>query len=161
MTEREVSPQRLVHYRDNWYLDGWCHLRKGLRSFSVDAIREAHILDKRARDVSERTLDAVLGSGYGIFSGRKVTWATLKFSPQSARWVAKEEWHPKQRGRFEPEQPLVFAPGGLERAGGEVDLRSGGLRAPNGPVVDGRMAFERLDDPAIHGRHAIRQRVRR
>src|SRR5689334_19236777 len=26
-TEREVSPQRLVHYRDNWYLDAWCHLR--------------------------------------------------------------------------------------------------------------------------------------
>ena len=29
--EREISPQRLVHYRDNWYLDAWCHLREGLR----------------------------------------------------------------------------------------------------------------------------------
>ena len=27
VTEREVSPQRLVHYRNNWYLDAWCHLR--------------------------------------------------------------------------------------------------------------------------------------
>ena len=27
--ERKGSPQRLVHYRDNWYLDGWCHLSKG------------------------------------------------------------------------------------------------------------------------------------
>ncbi len=25
---REVSPQRVVHYRDNWYLDAWCHQRK-------------------------------------------------------------------------------------------------------------------------------------
>jgi hypothetical protein len=40
-TEREVSPQRLVHYRENWYLDAWCHLRKGLRNFSVDAIQKA------------------------------------------------------------------------------------------------------------------------
>ena len=40
-TEREISPQRLVHYRDNWYLDAWCHLRNDLRSFAVDAIREA------------------------------------------------------------------------------------------------------------------------
>src|SRR4051812_45834935 len=39
-TEREVSPQRLVHYRDNWYLDAWCHLRTDLRSFAVDAIRD-------------------------------------------------------------------------------------------------------------------------
>jgi predicted DNA-binding transcriptional regulator YafY len=37
-TEREVSPQRLVHYRDNWYLDAWCHLREDVRSFSIDAI---------------------------------------------------------------------------------------------------------------------------
>lgn len=27
---REVSPQRLVHYRENWYLDSWCHLRNDL-----------------------------------------------------------------------------------------------------------------------------------
>ena len=33
-TEREVSPQRLIHYRENWYLDAWCHLRDELRSFS-------------------------------------------------------------------------------------------------------------------------------
>lgn len=25
---REVSPQRLNYYRENWYLDAWCHLRK-------------------------------------------------------------------------------------------------------------------------------------
>ena len=37
-SEREVSPQRLVHYRDNWYLDAWCHQRQALRSFSADAI---------------------------------------------------------------------------------------------------------------------------
>jgi predicted DNA-binding transcriptional regulator YafY len=40
-TEREVSPLRLVHYRDNWYLDAWCHLRRGLRNFAVDAITNA------------------------------------------------------------------------------------------------------------------------
>src|ERR1041385_6833254 len=40
-TERAVSPQRLVYYRDNWYLDAWCHLRKGLRSFALDVIEAA------------------------------------------------------------------------------------------------------------------------
>ncbi|MCH1521861.1 MAG: WYL domain-containing protein, partial [Arenicellales bacterium] len=41
VTRRAVSPQRLAHYRDNWYLDSWCHLRKGLRRFAVDAIQVA------------------------------------------------------------------------------------------------------------------------
>ena len=97
-TEREVSPQRLIHYRENWYLDAWCHLRDGLRSFSVDAIEAAEMLEKRARDVAEARLDAVLGSGYGIFSGDNVTWATLRFSADRARWVAQERWHSKQEG---------------------------------------------------------------
>jgi len=99
-TEREVSPQRLVHYRENWYLDAWCHLRGGLRSFAVDGVRHAEILERPAREVPEKSLDAVLGAGYGIFSGRKLNWARLRFSPERARWVALEQWHPKQRGRL-------------------------------------------------------------
>jgi predicted DNA-binding transcriptional regulator YafY len=101
VTERAVSPQRLVHYRDNWYLDGWCHLRGNIRSFSVDAVRDAQLMDVPAREVPAEELDEVLGSGYGIFSGRATHWATLRFSPQRARWVSSESWHPQQRGRFE------------------------------------------------------------
>ncbi|HNA80833.1 MAG TPA: YafY family protein [Thiobacillaceae bacterium] len=100
VSEREVSPQRLVYYRENWYLDAWCHLREGLRSFAVDGIQQAEILESHARDIPARTLDAVLGAGYGIFSGQKIAWAKLRFSPERARWVALEQWHPKQRGRL-------------------------------------------------------------
>jgi len=98
--ERAVSPQRLVHYRDNWYLDAWCHLRNDLRSFAVDAIRRAEILEQPTKNVPEKTLDAVLGSGYGIFSGKKVAWAKLKFTAERARWIAMEQWHPRQRSRY-------------------------------------------------------------
>ncbi|MFZ5509844.1 MAG: helix-turn-helix transcriptional regulator [Pseudomonadota bacterium] len=99
--EREISPQRLVHYRDNWYLDAWCHLRNDLRSFAVDAIRRAEILEQPAKNVPEKTLDQVLGAGYGIFSGRRVSWARLRFTPERARWVSAEQWHPRQKGRFD------------------------------------------------------------
>lgn len=101
--EREVSPQRLIHYRDNWYLDAWCHRMRGLRSFAVDAVRSAIVLDKTSIDVPEAELDEVLGAGYGIFAGRRVVWARLRFSADRARWVAAESWHPKQRGHFEPD----------------------------------------------------------
>jgi predicted DNA-binding transcriptional regulator YafY len=97
--DRVVSPQRLIHYRDNWYLDAWCHLRDGLRAFAVDAITAVEILDEKAKDVAEKRLDEVLGAGYGIFSGENVTWATLRFTPERARWVATERWHPNQQGK--------------------------------------------------------------
>lgn len=88
VTEREVSPQRLVHYRDNWYLDGWCLLHEGLRSFLLDAIRSTEILDQKAKPVIEQTLNEVLASGYGIFYGRSDKMARLRFNPKQARWVA-------------------------------------------------------------------------
>jgi predicted DNA-binding transcriptional regulator YafY len=107
-TEREVSPQRLVYYRDNWYLDAWCHLRNDLRSFAVDAIREAVLKDTPAREVREAELDEYLGSGYGIFAGRDVEWATLKFTPEAARWVSAQNWHPKQRVRVEKDGSYIL-----------------------------------------------------
>ncbi|MFM2005591.1 MAG: hypothetical protein RLZZ09_1246, partial [Pseudomonadota bacterium] len=101
VTEREVSPQRLVHYRDNWYLDAWCHLRHDLRAFSVDAIQAAQLLDAKAKDIDDQQMDKMLHSGYGIFSGDHVTWATLLFSPEQARRVARERWHPLQVGQIQ------------------------------------------------------------
>jgi predicted DNA-binding transcriptional regulator YafY len=98
---REISPQRLVHYRDNWYLDAWCHLRNALRVFAVDAIGAAEMLESTAKAVSGRRLDAELAGGYGIFAGKPLTWARLRFTPGRARWVSVEQWHPQQRGRFE------------------------------------------------------------
>jgi predicted DNA-binding transcriptional regulator YafY len=108
ITEREVSPQRLVHYRDNWYLDAYCHLREDLRSFAVDAIQNAVLKDTSAKEVPKAELDAYLGSGYGIFAGRKVEWATLKFTPKTARWVSSQRWHPDERHRVEKDGSYVL-----------------------------------------------------
>ncbi len=98
--ERTVSPQRLVHYRENWYLDAWCHLRRDLRSFAVDAIETAELLDQAAREIPEVTLDAYFAGGYGIFTGEPSAVARLRFTPQRARWVAAEQWHPAQQASW-------------------------------------------------------------
>jgi len=100
-TERTLSPQRLVHYRDNWYLDAWCHERQALRTFSADAVVEARMLERGAREISEARLDRHLGSGFGIFSGARTELAVLQFSPGRARWVSRETWHPEQEGQFQ------------------------------------------------------------
>jgi predicted DNA-binding transcriptional regulator YafY len=100
-SERVISPQRLVHYRDNWYLDAWCQQRQALRTFSVDVIEQAEILERGAKEVSETQLDRHLGSGFGIFSGARTELAVLQFTPERARWVARETWHPEQDGQYQ------------------------------------------------------------
>jgi predicted DNA-binding transcriptional regulator YafY len=99
-TDRVVSPQRLVHYRDNWYLDAWCHSKDGLRSFALDAILEAVGVEEAALQVPDDQLDRELGAGYGIFSGEQVRTAVLRFTPEMARWVSREKWHRLQEGSF-------------------------------------------------------------
>jgi predicted DNA-binding transcriptional regulator YafY len=101
MTRREISPQRMIYYRGNWYMDAWCHMRNDLRSFSIDAIRRVEMLEKKTKDVAEKHLNEVLSSGYGIFAGKKVKWATLLFSSSAVRWVSTEKWHPDQKGTLQ------------------------------------------------------------
>lgn len=102
-SQRTISPQRLIHYRSNWLLDAWCHERDELRSFSLDNISQPQIEDTPAIDVPDEELDQTLGNGYGIFSGKAVQWATLSFTPERARWVAAEQWHPAQKGEWDSE----------------------------------------------------------
>lgn len=99
-TERVVSPQRLVHYRDNWYLDAWCHMRDGLRIFALDRMLTAEVKEEAARELADAELDANLARSYGIFQGVPRATAVLRFSPRMARWVADETWHPEQRGQW-------------------------------------------------------------
>jgi predicted DNA-binding transcriptional regulator YafY len=108
ISERVVSPQRLVHYRYNWYLDAWCHVRRDLRVFAVDAIKSAQVVDEPAREISDESMDRVLGAGYGIFSGAETQTAVLRFTPERARWVADEVWHSRQAGRIEADGSYVL-----------------------------------------------------
>ena len=102
-SERRVSPQRLIYYRDNWYLDAWCHMRKGLRSFSIDAIEQLQLTSEAAVEVDETELNRELESGYGIFSGTQTQTARLRFNPGIARWVSRETWHPEQQSEYDGE----------------------------------------------------------
>ncbi|MDB5821197.1 MAG: DNA-binding protein [Rhizobacter sp.] len=137
-SEREVSPQRLVNYRNTWYLDAWCHSSDGLRRFALDAIRDARELDVRAVDMPLREIEAEVDAGYGIYGGgARLKWATLVFSNDSAQWVSNEEWHPQQKtrwlddGRFELCVPY----------GDPTELAMDVLRHGDQVVVTGDEAF--------------------
>ena len=100
-SERLVSPQLLTYYRENWYMDAWCHMRNDLRRFAIDALRRVELTDDIAHEVPRSQLQEALEGGYGIFSGTSITWAKLRFTPRRTRWVASEQWHPQQKGSYD------------------------------------------------------------
>ena len=108
VNRREVSPQRVVRYKENWYLDTWCHQRQAIRTFAIDALRGTELLEKPAIEVPNEELDSVLASGYGIYAGKEVTWATLRFTPWQGRWTSNEIWHPEQRSHYDEEERYIL-----------------------------------------------------
>lgn len=96
-SERTVSPQRLVYYRNNWYLDAWCHLREDLRTFWVAGIQSLELIEQTAKRIEEKTLETHLASSYGIFTGLPSHMAHLRFTGLAAMRVRGLEWHPMQQ----------------------------------------------------------------
>ncbi len=99
-SERTVSPQRLTHYREAWYLDAWDEASNELRTFSIDRMRKPAVLDAVALDLPDAELDGHYATSYGIFGGKADKEAVLVFSAERARWVADESWHPEQKGKY-------------------------------------------------------------
>ena len=108
LVRRNISPQRLVHYRENWYLDGWCHLRSDLRTFRLANFTEAEITAESAINVEEDQLDIELESGFGIFAGGETQQAVLRFSKSLSRWISKEKWHSNQESEFDHQGRLIL-----------------------------------------------------
>lgn len=98
--KRRISPQRLIRYRDNWYVDAWCHEKRALRSFALDRILAVQPEKIAAKNIPDTQLNAHFASGYGIFAGAAKHIAVLRFSATLAQRVAAEEWHPVQQGKF-------------------------------------------------------------
>jgi predicted DNA-binding transcriptional regulator YafY len=105
---RIVSPQRLVHYKENWYLVAWCHRSDGMRVFALDSVEDARVLKPSAVEVSKATVDAMVGKDFGIYSGGRRKWAKLWFSALQARWVENEVWHPEQKANVQEDGSLIL-----------------------------------------------------
>lgn len=109
---RTVSPQKLVHYRDNWYLDAWCHLRNDLRVFSLARIVTLEPVDAPAQMIATDDLERHFGESYGIFAGKGTNIARLRFLPAIAREIAMQQWHPLQEAFWDGDDFLLSFPYG-------------------------------------------------
>ena len=100
---RVLSVQRLVYYRDRWYIDAWDHKRNALRTFALDRVALIRQTQQDAIEMNESELDRTLRAGYGLFAGAHTRTAKLRFNKEAANWVSEEIWHSQQTSFFEAE----------------------------------------------------------
>lgn len=109
-TQRTISPQKLIHYQENWYLDAWCHKRHSLRSFMLARVTKAIKENITCQPVPEEKLNEHYQSSYGIFAGKAKHVAVLKFYPPVTKEVSTINWHPQQQSKWQGSTYVLTLP---------------------------------------------------
>jgi predicted DNA-binding transcriptional regulator YafY len=79
--ERQVDPYALVYRWGWWYVYGYCHLRRALRSFRVDRIAEVTLLDKTFEIPEGFDIHAHVAKGFESATQVRVV---LRYAPEAA-----------------------------------------------------------------------------
>lgn len=95
-TIRTVEPHHMVNYAGTWHLVAYCRLRNGWRDFVLSRMSLCKAEEERFAFRDEAEWRPHLEETFGIFQNRERFDVTLRFTPERARWVRGEIWHPDQ-----------------------------------------------------------------
>lgn len=74
ITEREVEPAKLYYSEGVWYLQGYCRLRDGMRSFRVSRIQQMRLLSEQFTQRDTETRPAAPTTIYVRFKSEIAPW---------------------------------------------------------------------------------------
>ncbi|MDX6645122.1 MAG: proteasome accessory factor [Miltoncostaeaceae bacterium] len=91
ITRRRIEPHLLINARDAWYVVAYCHRAEAQRTFRLDRVRSALLLEERFRRRPEMDVGPYQPWGErrepgGVMAQSASVWC----SPQVARWLAEE-----------------------------------------------------------------------
>lgn len=104
ISKRAVEPLALVDIDGVWYLVAYCRMRKAQRSFRVDRIKEARLLDERFTPRKDFRLEEYRKKEMFFPTGREMPMR-VRFGSESARWA--EERFPDRVSERENDGSIV------------------------------------------------------
>jgi predicted DNA-binding transcriptional regulator YafY len=108
-TVRTVEPHHMVNYMGTWHLVAYCRTRNDWRDFQLSRMSDCRVEDEGFIPHEEGEWKPFLTDTFGIFQNREFFEVILRFSPERARWVRGEVWHPSQRVEELPDGSLILA----------------------------------------------------
>jgi proteasome accessory factor B len=93
---REVDIFHAVRFEENWYVIGFCHLRKQIRTFHLSRMEKAKIMNVSYEIPEDFNFLKLTGSHFGLYwTGREET-VKIKFSKPIAPYILEKTWHKSQ-----------------------------------------------------------------
>lgn len=106
-SERDIDPYYLVPREQRFYLIGYCHTARSIRTFRVSRFRQVDELDRRF-DKGDFNIRQYLKQTWSIERGDNMIRFKVKFSAEVARYVREEELFVSPRMTELPDGGLLF-----------------------------------------------------
>jgi predicted DNA-binding transcriptional regulator YafY len=95
--QRVIDPYHLRHTQGAWYVIGYCHLRKDVRTFAVNQIREIKKLKEIFAVRADFSPEKFFEHSWGISEGGRLTKVVVKLDKAIARWFEDRKLHSSQQ----------------------------------------------------------------
>ena len=96
-TKRKVDPYNIWFFNGTFYMIGYCHKRKEVRTFVVSRIKMLHQTNETFERPDDFDLHEFLGPSFGVFHGEKQL-VKIWFSENVADFVKEKKWHESGKG---------------------------------------------------------------
>ncbi len=106
---RVVDPYHLANINGEWFLFGYCHLRKDVRTFAPARIQKVELTGKRFARARRFSLARRLRDSFGVIAGSGEHEVVVRFAAAVADYLREKRWHASQELK--------------ELPGGQVELR--------------------------------------
>jgi proteasome accessory factor B len=149
-SRRDLDPYAMVYRESSWLVVGWCHLRKEIRSFRVDRIREAVQAAKPKSPDFERPADFDVKQyaqrSPWTFASEPAEEVQLAIAPAAAE-VANEDFGPTAVKRRDGDGDLIitlvtFDCTNPEFAATKILAAKGAIKIVRGDRLRARIAAE-------------------
>jgi proteasome accessory factor B len=108
LRERIIAPYALEPTASGLYVIGHDAWSDGVRTFKLERLEGAELLDDAYAVPSDFDPEAYLATGWGIMAGPETTEVALRFTPTATPHVRERRWHPSQSLTPTPEGGCVL-----------------------------------------------------
>lgn len=102
-TTRRVDPYKLWLVGDAFYLIGFCHVNKEVRTFLIDRISAASITQERFSMDTGFDFSEYINETFRVMRDEEPVEVTVRFSREVAHTFREKKWHPTQETTENPD----------------------------------------------------------
>ncbi|AFM23517.1 helix-turn-helix transcriptional regulator [Desulfomonile tiedjei] len=101
-TRRKIDPYQIWVMNGGFYLIGFCHLRKTVRTFAMDRIKDFNVLDEQFHLPRDFNLENYLRTAFNVMRGEPEK-IRISVSSAAAHVIRERIFHPTQEVRELPD----------------------------------------------------------